>query len=127
MQHLSRLVMSSALLLAAWAATSPSLRAQPRTDPAPAKEEAKKESAPTQDQINFFEKSIRPVLSRECFSCHSATAEKVRGGLKLDTREALRKGGETGPAIVPGDPKTSLLIRAIKHDEDVHKMPPKKK
>jgi hypothetical protein len=84
-------------------------------------------AAPTPEQLTFFEKNIRPVLARECYSCHSATAEKVRGGLKLDTRDTLRKGGENGPAVVPGDPKNSLLLKAIRHDDDNRKMPPKKK
>ena len=83
--------------------------------------------SPTPDQLAFFEKSIRPVLVKECYSCHATTAEKIRGGLKLDTREAVRKGGDNGPAIVPGDPAKSLLIKAVRHNEDVKPMPPKKK
>ncbi|HXX94047.1 MAG TPA: PSD1 and planctomycete cytochrome C domain-containing protein, partial [Planctomycetota bacterium] len=51
--------------------------------------------------------------------------EKVKGGLRLDSREALRKGGDTGPALVPGSPEKSLLVRAILRAEDVEKMPPK--
>ncbi len=81
----------------------------------------------TAEQIAFFEKSIRPVLVKECYSCHSATAEKIKGGLLLDTRSDLRKGGESGPAIVPGNPNASLLIKAIKQIDDTAKMPPKKK
>src|SRR5208283_890005 len=75
----------------------------------------------------FFEKSIRPVLVRECYTCHSANAEKVKGGLKLDSHEGLLKGGKTGPAIVPGNAKDSLLLQAIKHADEDLKMPPKKK
>src|SRR5437588_486517 len=103
MRKLSRLLWSCALLLTAGAALVPNLGAQPQP--------GKPEPAPTSEQISFFEKSIRPVLARECYSCHAATAEKIRGGLKLDTREALRKGGENGPAIVPGDPKSSRSSR----------------
>src|SRR5579864_7738961 len=73
---------------------------------------------PTPEQVAFFEKNIRPVLVRECYSCHSAGAEKVRGELKLDTRDDLRKGGENGAAIVPGDPKNSLLMIALRQDHD---------
>ncbi len=74
---------------------------------------------------DFFENRIRPILVEHCYSCHSAQSEKVRGGLLLDTREGLLKGGETGPAIVPGDPEKSLLIRAVRYaDEHLH-MPPK--
>jgi hypothetical protein len=85
------------------------------------------ESAVTPEQGAFFEKSIRPVLVKECYSCHATTARKIRGGLTLDTRDGLRKGGETGPAIVPGDPKKSLLVQALRHAQDNLKMPPKKK
>jgi hypothetical protein len=117
MQHFSRLVIPGAFLLAGWVVAPPGLRA----------ESPGKEPAPTPEQVAFFEKSIRPVLARECYSCHAATAAKVRGGLKLDTREALRKGGEDGPVLVPGDPGKSLLIKAIRHGDEHLKMPPKKK
>jgi hypothetical protein len=86
---------------------------------------AEKPAAPA--HLAFFEKSIRPVLVKECYSCHAKTAKKVRGGLTLDTRAGLRKGGDTGPAIVPGEPAKSLLIKALKHQKDKLKMPPKKK
>lgn len=79
------------------------------------------------EQVAFFEKNIRPVLIKECYSCHSATAPKLRGGLKLDTRDNLRKGGDNGPALIPGDPKKSLLLQALRHQADNLKMPPKKK
>jgi hypothetical protein len=118
MKRLSRTLMAGFFFLAGWVATPPDLRAQPR----PAKE-----AAPTPEQVAFFEKSIRPVLARECYSCHSATAEKLRGGLKLDTREALRKGGKSGAVVVSGDPKGSLLLKAIRHEDAELKMPPKKK
>src|SRR6266704_897891 len=67
----------------------------------------------TAAQLQFFENRIRPVLTENCYKCHSQGAEKVKGGLLLDSREGLLKGGNTGPAIVPGDPERSLLIRAI--------------
>jgi hypothetical protein len=129
MKRLSRLGMYGVLALAGWA-TPPGLRAEPPAAPAPgpAKTGAvKNETAATPEQLAFFEKNIRPVLARECYSCHATTAEKIRGGLALDTREGLRKGGSDGPVIVPGDPKSSLLIRAIKREDANHKMPPKKK
>jgi hypothetical protein len=85
------------------------------------------EQSPTPAQLSFFEKNIRPVLVKECYSCHSANAKKRRGGLSLDTAAGLRKGGETGPAIVAGEPAKSLLIKAIKHQREKLKMPPKKK
>ncbi len=73
----------------------------------------------------FFRERIRPVLEAECFRCHSAAAEKVKGGLLLDSREGLLRGGDTGPAVVPGKGGESLLIQAIRH-EDGLEMPPKK-
>jgi hypothetical protein len=75
--------------------------------------------------IEFFETKIRPVLVAQCYECHSAKASKVRGGLVLDTRAGIRKGGDNGPAVVPGDLEGSLLIKAIKHEDMV--MPPKEK
>jgi hypothetical protein len=80
----------------------------------------------TADRYSFFEKKIRPVLVAECYKCHSAKAEKVRGGFLLDTREGIRKGGDLGPGVVPGKVAESLVIQAIRQ-EDILKMPPKKK
>jgi hypothetical protein len=73
----------------------------------------------------LFEKKIRPVLVERCYECHSANAKKVKGGLLLDTRAGLRKGGDSGPAIVPGKPDESLLIKAIGYHDDKLEMPPK--
>jgi hypothetical protein len=69
----------------------------------------------------FFEAKIRPVLVESCAKCHG---EKARGGLRLDSRAALLKGGDAGPAVVPGDPEKSLLIQAIRQTHDRLKMPP---
>jgi len=75
-------------------------------------------------QTDFFEAKIRPVLAAHCFECHG---NKDKGGLKLNSREATLKGGDSGAVIVLGKPKKSLLIKAVKHlDEDLA-MPPKKK
>lgn len=74
----------------------------------------------------FFENKVRPVLAEHCYSCHSQKAKKVRGGLLLDTRDGLRKGGDSGPAIVPGRPEKSLLLQALRHEQDLA-MPPKKR
>jgi len=68
----------------------------------------------------FFETKIRPVLANNCYSCH--TTSKM-GDLRVDSREALLKGGKSGPAIVPGDPDKSLLITAIRQTSDKLKMP----
>src|SRR6185436_20168869 len=74
-----------------------------------------------------FEKRIRPVLVDKCYKCHAADAEKIKGGLLLDTRVDLRKGGDSGPALVPGEPGKSLLMTAIRHTDPDMKMPPKEK
>jgi hypothetical protein len=76
--------------------------------------------------IDFFEKHIRPVLVANCYQCHSASAKELKGELRLDTREGLRKGGETGLVIVPGKPDQSPLIQAMRHEEGMA-MPPKEK
>ncbi len=74
----------------------------------------------------LFEKKIRPVLATRCYVCHSASAPKVQGGLWLDTRDGLRKGGNSGTPIVPGDPEASLMIKALRHTDEALKMPPGK-
>ena len=76
--------------------------------------------------FDFFEAKIRPVLVRHCYQCHSAKAaatKMLKGGLQVDTREGLLRGGETGPALLAGQPEKSLLIAALKHDG--LEMPPK--
>jgi cytochrome c553 len=75
---------------------------------------------PTSQQIEFFEAKVRPLLVNSCFDCHTADE---KGGLRLDSRDAMMKGGESGPAIVPGDPDASLLIKAIRHTQGIPKMP----
>jgi hypothetical protein len=80
---------------------------------------------PARAKVDFFEKKIRPILVQHCYKCHSAQAGKVRGGLLLDTREGLRKGGDSGPAIAPGDPGASLLVKALRYED--FEMPPKGK
>ena len=82
------------------------------------------QAEPTAEQLEFFESKVRPILVERCYECHSAKLEEPKGGLKVDSRSALLAGGETGPAIVPGKPKESLLIDAINYG-DVYQMPPK--
>jgi len=81
---------------------------------------------PTAQQGEFFEKQIRPILAERCYECHSAE-KKQKGGLSLDTREATLKGGDTGPALVAGDPEKSLLIEAVRYKNHDLQMPPKKR
>ena len=77
--------------------------------------------AARQDAAAFFETRVRPVLFENCFACHSG--RKQMGGLRLDSREAMRKGGENGPALAQGAPDQSPLIQVIRYDGKV-KMPP---
>ena len=79
----------------------------------------------TPEEIEFFESRIRPVLVERCYACHSADADKVRAGLLLDTPDGLLAGGDSGPALVPGDPDASLLIKAIRYSDPDLRMPPK--
>ena len=74
--------------------------------------------------LRTFREAIEPVLVKECYRCHSAQAEKLKGGLRLDSREAMLRGGDTGPAVVPGKSGESLLVQALRH-EDGLEMPPK--
>jgi hypothetical protein len=77
-------------------------------------------SAFTPQQIDFFETKVRPVLAGACYDCH---ADEVKGDLRLDSRAAILRGGESGPAVVPGDPDASLLMQAVRHAPGVAKMP----
>ncbi len=80
------------------------------------------EGKPSPAQLEFFEKSVRPVLVNQCQNCHNG--DKQKGGLRLDSRAAILKGGESGPAAVAGKPEASLLIKAV-HYKDELRMPPK--
>ena len=80
------------------------------------------EASPTAEQVEFFEKNIRPVLAERCYECHNSS-DKAKGGLALDWRGGLAKGGDNGPVIVAGKPDESLLLRAIRHEEKELKMP----
>jgi hypothetical protein len=75
--------------------------------------------------LQFFEARIRPLLSDRCYKCHSRLADKIKGGLMLDTREGMLHGGDTGPAITPGKPEDSLLIDAVSYKDNDLQMPPK--
>ena len=80
---------------------------------------------PSPAALNFFEQKIRPLFAERCFECHSAGAKKLKGGLRLDFRDGVLRGGDTGPAIVPGEPEKSLLITAIRYTNTDLQMPPK--
>jgi hypothetical protein len=79
------------------------------------------QNAPSAPQSSdFFEANVRPVLAANCYDCH---ADGQMGGLRLDSREGLLKGGRSGPAVVPGDPDKSLLIQAVRQTSEKLKMP----
>ncbi len=77
-------------------------------------------STGAQPPTDFFETRVRPVLAANCYACH---ARLQSGGLRVDSREALLEGGDSGPAIVPGDPDGSLLVRAVRHEIEGREMP----
>ncbi len=79
----------------------------------------------TAAELDFFEKKIRPALTKHCFKCHSEQEGKSKGELLLDSRAGVRKGGSSGHAIVPGNPGDSLLIEAIRYQNKDLQMPPK--
>ncbi|MCA9032072.1 MAG: DUF1549 domain-containing protein, partial [Planctomycetaceae bacterium] len=74
------------------------------------------------EQLEYFEKQVRPLLVEHCFECHAG--EKVKGGLSLQSRAATLKGGDTGPAVVPGDVKSGELLSALEYDPLGYQMPP---
>ena len=80
---------------------------------------------PSPEDVRFFESKVRPVLVEQCLKCHGP--DKQKGGLRLDARAAALTGGEQGAAVVPGKPDESLLVTAVRHDDDLLKMPPSKK
>jgi hypothetical protein len=111
-----------ALLLVAWNAPISTMKivavgAEPDSKPA---EIAK-------EDVEFFEKRIRPILVEKCYSCHSVQAKKLKGNLRLDSRRGIAAGGESGPVIVDRDPDASRLIQAIRWTESDIQMPPSEK
>jgi hypothetical protein len=79
------------------------------------------------DNDAFFESKVRPILVARCYSCHSSEAETLRGGLRLDSKPGWEQGGDTGPAIEPGNPDASLLVQAVRYEDEALRMPPKGK
>ncbi|MCH2612416.1 MAG: DUF1553 domain-containing protein [Pirellulales bacterium] len=79
--------------------------------------------ADEKDLVDFFESKVRPVLIQHCFACHSQQAKSIKGSLRLDSLEGMLRGGDSGAAITPGNPATSLILSALNYDD--FKMPPK--
>ena len=84
-------------------------------------------SKPSAADLAFYEQTVKPILAGACFECHSHEAKKFKGGLALDSTAAILKGGDTGPALVPGDVEKSLLIKAVRYTDTDLQMPPKNK
>ena len=82
------------------------------------------------EKLEFFESKVRPLLVEHCYECHSAGAEArgtLKAGLRLDSLAGMKKGGDSGPALTPGDPAISLIIEAVNYRNDDMAMPPKQK
>ena len=75
------------------------------------------------EDAEFFENKVRPILAEHCYTCHSGSAQPM-GGLRLDSEESFRTGGSRGQPVSPGQPENSLLITAIRHRDEVLRMPP---
>jgi len=88
---------------------------------------ASTQAAEDPEKLAFFEAKIRPLLVKHCYECHSAEAGVAEGDLRVDSRAALRKGGDRGPAVVPGDVKSGWLLKVVSHADPDLKMPPKQK
>jgi hypothetical protein len=80
---------------------------------------------PRPDAETFFETKVRPVFQQVCYRCHGG--QKTSGRLRIDSRETLLRGGESGPAVVPGEPEKSLLLQAVRHRHETIHMPPDKR
>lgn len=79
----------------------------------------------TGEDHDLFERRIRPALIEHCHRCHSSQADAIKGGLRVDSREALLHGGDSGPALVAGAPEKSLILRALGYEDPDLQMPPK--
>ncbi|QDU51640.1 DUF1553 domain-containing protein [Gimesia panareensis] len=80
----------------------------------------------SEEQLTFFETRIRPLLVKHCYECHSTESDDLQGGLLVDSQPTLRRGGDSGPALIPGDTKHSLLLKAVRFEEGLE-MPPQGK
>lgn len=82
-------------------------------------------AGPTDEKLAFFEAKVRPLLAKHCYECHSAGANKAKGGLVLDSKAGWEAGGDSGNALEPGKPKESLLMEAVRYANKDLQMPPK--
>ena len=77
-----------------------------------------------EDATEQFAKKVKPLLESKCFKCHSSRTDELKANLKLESLDDILKGGDSGPAIKPGDAKESLLLRAIRYEIEDVQMPP---
>ena len=89
--------------------------------------EAPKVEKPDANGVALFDKQIKPALVKNCYECHSSSAEEIEGGLELDSPAGMRRGGDSGPMLTWHDVQKSPLIRMLRHEEDVSGMPPENK
>src|SRR5688572_24459227 len=94
--------------------------------PALAADAAKHGEKAGAEDVKFFEEQVKPILQANCIKCHGGEA-KIKGGLRMTSRAELLKGGDTGAAVEPGNPDRSLLVKAIRYDDEELQMPPKAK
>ena len=76
------------------------------------------------DTAAIFDQKVKPLLAHHCYDCHSEKSKELKGNLKLDSLDGIMKGGDNGPAVVPGDVENSFLLRAIRYQEADYQMPP---
>ena len=76
------------------------------------------------DTAALFDEKVKPLLAHHCYDCHSEKSKELKGNLKLDSLDGIMKGGDNGPAVVPGDVENSFLLRAIRYQEADYQMPP---
>jgi mono/diheme cytochrome c family protein len=114
-----KLLMPAVLLALAGLSLSPTLRQASSATSSPHFQSAQSPPADAARE-EFFEKRVRPLLAAKCYGCHTASQS---GGLRLDSGAALLKGGDSGPAVVPGQPAASLLLQAVTHTHERLKMP----
>ncbi len=84
-------------------------------------------TAASAEGVEFYERHVRPILIHRCHKCHAGDSEKIKGGLRVDSRGMMLKGGISGPAVVPGHPQESPLIAAVKYEDESLQMPPRAK
>jgi cytochrome c553 len=82
------------------------------------------DSRANENELEFFERKIRPILVARCYECHSGEAKSLGGSLRIDSRGGLLAGGDSGAALVPGEPAKSLLVQAVSYKSDLVQMPP---